>query len=96
MAKAAGVGHNSGETLMGAAQDSLRNFLKAIEDVTDDDLNPAKERIKELYAAAKAAGFDPKPLRKIVALRSKDKTKLAEEKAILELYAHALGVEDLV
>lgn len=90
------IGHNSGDTLNKAAQTSLKGFLTEIEDVIDDALNPAKERIKELYAAAKGAGFDPKPLRKIVALRMKDKGKLAEEKALLELYAHALGVEDLV
>lgn len=95
-AEPAGIGHNSGTTLMGAAQDQLKSVVARIERVIDDELEPAKLAIKEIYAEAKGNGFDVKPIRKLVALRTKDKAKLAEEKAILELYAHALGIEDLV
>lgn len=92
----AGVGHNSGEVLMGAAQDQLRSIVDRIENLIDNEINPAKEALKEVYAEAKGNGFTPAVIRKIVALRAKDKAKVAEENALLALYAHALGVEDLV
>lgn len=92
-----GVGHNSGDTpLMGAAQDQLKSILERVERIEDDEIAPAKEALKEVYAEAKGNGFNTKVIRKIAALRKQDKTKRLEEKAILELYAHALGVEDLV
>lgn len=90
-----GLGHNGGP-IMGAAKDQLKDLLTRIENVIDEDLDPAKAAIKDIYEEAKVLGFSPKMLRKIVALRSKDKGKLMEENSILQLYAHALGVEDLV
>lgn len=81
---------------MGAAKDALKSFQDRIETIIDDDLNPAKDAIKEIYAEVKNAGFDPKPLRKIIALRSKEREKVLADKEALELYASALNVEDLV
>lgn len=48
---------------------------------------------KAVYAEAKAGGFDPKIMRKIVALRRQDKHKRQEEQEILDLYLSALGME---
>lgn len=81
---------------MGAAQDQLRSILERVERIEDTELSPAKEALKEVYAEAKAEGYSPATIRKIAALRKKDKGKVLEDKALLELYAHALGVEDLV
>ena len=50
------------------------------------------ERQKELMAEAKARGYDTKVMRKIVALRKRDKDDVAEEEAILEMYKSALGM----
>lgn len=47
--------------------------------------------IKEIYAEAKGNGFDPKIIRKVVALRKQEADKRAEEKAMIELYMNALG-----
>ena len=91
----AGVGHNSGDVLNSSAQSQLKSILERIERL-DDEKDAISEHIKEVYAESKGNGFDNKVLRKIVALRKKDRSKVLEEKAILELYAHALGIEDLV
>jgi uncharacterized protein (UPF0335 family) len=97
----AGVGHNSGDAsahpdvLNGDAQSQLKSILERIETL-DDEKDAISEHIKEVYAEAKGNGFSLAPIRKLVALRKKDRSKVLEEKAILELYAHALGIEDLV
>lgn len=91
----AGVGHNSGDVLNSSAQTQLKSILERIERL-DDEKDAISEHIKEVYAESKGNGFDNKVLRKIVAIRKKDRSKVLEEKAILELYAHALGIEDLV
>jgi uncharacterized protein (UPF0335 family) len=95
------IGHNSGDAsahpdvLNTTAQSQLKSILERIETL-DDEKDAISEHIKEVYAESKGNGFDNKVLRKIVALRKKDRSKVLEEKAILELYAHALGIEDLV
>lgn len=92
---AAGAGHNSG-ALVGEALKQLKAFQQRIETLIDEDLDPAKAAIKDVYAEVTGAGFDVKALRKIVTLRSKDRAKVIADKESLELYAVALGVEDLV
>lgn len=91
----AGVGHNS-ETLNTDAQRQLKSIVERAEQIIDNEINPAKEALKEVYAEAKGNGFTPAIIRKLVALRAKDRGKVQEENAILALYAHAIGCEDLV
>lgn len=91
------AGHNSGDSVLNAdAQSQLKSILERAERLIDDEIGPAKEALKEVYAEAKGNGFDTKVIRKLVALRAKDKAKVQEENAILALYAHAIGCEDLV
>lgn len=52
--------------------------------------------MKYVYSEAKGNGFNTKAIKKLVALRKLDRTKLLEDKAMLELYAVALGCLDLV
>lgn len=86
------VGHNSGDVLNKDAQVNLKKLVANIEDLEIEKAS-VSEAIKEGYAAAKGQGFDTKVLRKIVALKKKDRAKLAEENAIFDLYAHALGLD---
>ena len=44
-------------------------------------------------AEAKARGYDTKVMRKVIALRKRDKDDIAEEEAVLEMYKAALGME---
>lgn len=83
------IGHNS------VAGGRLKSFIDRIETV-DEQIVDLRADMKEIYAEAKGEGFDNKAIRKLVALRKKDRAKVAEEKAILELYASAIGCLDLV
>lgn len=90
----AAIGHNGGP-IMGEARDRLKAFFERLENL-DDDAIAIKESIKEVAAEMKAAGFNAPAAKKLVALRRRDKGKVIEAKELLELYAVALGVEDLV
>ena len=48
--------------------------------------------IRDVYAEAKASGFDIKALRTIVRMRKQDADERREHEAILETYMHALGM----
>jgi uncharacterized protein (UPF0335 family) len=48
--------------------------------------------MKEVMAEAKGRGYDVKILRKVIALRKRDKDDIAEEEAVLEMYKAALGM----
>ena len=50
------------------------------------------EQQKEVMAEAKARGYDTKVMRKVIALRKRDKDDIAEEEAVLEMYKAALGM----
>jgi len=89
-------GSNSDQTILnGDAQSQLKSILERVERL-DEEKDEIAAQMKEVYAEAKGNGFSTAPIRKLVAIRKKDRSKVLEEKAILELYAHALGIEDLV
>ena len=50
------------------------------------------ERQKEIMAEAKARGYDTKVMKKVIALRKRDRDDIAEEEAILDMYKAALGM----
>lgn len=75
----------------GVAADELRQFIEQYEQL-DAEKKDVAERQKELMAEAKARGYDTKVMRKIVALRKRDRDDVAEEEAILEMYKQALGM----
>jgi uncharacterized protein (UPF0335 family) len=50
------------------------------------------EQEKELFAEAKAKGYDTKIMRKVIALRKRKPDEIAEEEAVLEMYKAALGM----
>lgn len=80
-------GHSS--TAVAAGQ--LRSIVERIERLEEEKKEIA-DQIKEVYAEAKANGFDTKTLRKVVSLRKKDMEERQEEEAMLDLYLHALGM----
>ena len=43
-------------------------------------------------AEAKGRGYDTKAIKKLIALRKRDKDDIAEEEAVLEMYKAALGM----
>jgi uncharacterized protein (UPF0335 family) len=74
-----------------SAKEYLNQFMARIERL-EEDKRVVLEDIKELYAEAKAQGFDSKVLRQVVRIRKIDKAKLDEHEELLDLYKHALGM----
>lgn len=73
------------------AKEQLKALVERIERLEEDKKQVAED-IKEVYAEAKAHGFDTKALRKIVSIRKQDVDERKEQEAILELYMQALGM----
>lgn len=69
----------------------LKSFVERVERIEEDiaALNADKA---ELYKEAKSAGYDPKFIRKIVALRKLDPDELDEEDELLAMYRQAMGI----
>ncbi|WP_267889696.1 DUF2312 domain-containing protein [Henriciella litoralis] len=47
--------------------------------------------MKDVYAEAKAMGYDTKALRQVVRVRKQDRQEREEQEAVLETYLIALG-----
>lgn len=75
----------------GIAAGELRQFIEQYEQL-EAEKKDVTEQQKELMAEAKARGYDTKVMRKLIALRKRDKDDIAEEEAILEMYKAALGM----
>jgi uncharacterized protein (UPF0335 family) len=67
----------------------LRGIVERIERLEEEKAQVA-EQIKEVYAEAKGNGFDPKILRKVVAMRRLTPDERAEVEAIMDLYLQAI------
>lgn len=75
----------------GIAADELRQFIEQFEQL-EAEKKDIHERQKEILAEAKARGYDTKVMRKIVALRKRDRDDISEEESILDMYKTALGM----
>ena len=69
----------------------LLAFIERIEKL-EEEKKALTDDIKDVFAEAKANGFDVKIMRKIVSLRRLDRDKRREEEEILDLYLQALGM----
>jgi uncharacterized protein (UPF0335 family) len=73
------------------AKDHLKAFVERIERL-EEEKKALSDDIRDVYAEAKANGFDTKALRTVVRLRKQDVEERKEQEAILETYLHALGM----
>lgn len=71
--------------------DELRQFIEQYEHLEAEKKDIAEQQ-KEIMSEAKGRGYDTRAMRKIIAMRKRDKDDLAEEEAILDLYKTALGM----
>ncbi|MEZ5853853.1 MAG: DUF2312 domain-containing protein [Hyphomicrobiaceae bacterium] len=78
-------------TLQQSAQNQLRQYIEQIERLEEEKKALAAD-IREKFLEAKAVGFDPKIMKKVLSLRKRSKTERQEEDAVLETYLHALGM----
>lgn len=86
---APGIGHNS---INGDADDRLRLLIERIERLEEEKKGIADD-IKDVYAEAKATGYDAKTMRKIVALRKMKPDDRREAQMILDTYMAAMGLD---
>ena len=76
----------------GVSGKRLQAFFDRIERLEEEKAALAED-VKEVYAEAKAVGFDVKIMRRIMRLRKMDVEKRREENELLELYMAAIGME---
>ncbi len=79
------AGHN-------VTDDRLRLLIERVERLEEEKKGIADD-IRDVYAEAKAVGYDAKIMREIIKLRKMKPDDRAERDAILELYKSALGMD---
>lgn len=79
------IGHNS----RGFAVGQLRSFVERVERLNEEK-KAISDDTREVYAEAKANGFDTKTLKRVIALRKKEKQEREEEQMMLDTYMQAL------
>ncbi|MDA5194876.1 DUF2312 domain-containing protein [Govanella unica] len=76
----------------GIAGEALRNFIERIERL-EEEKKALADDIKDVFAESKAHGFDVKIMRQLIRLRKMEDDARKEMDALLDVYAHALGME---
>ena len=74
-----------------ATDDRLRLLIERVERLEEEKKGIADD-IRDVYAEAKAVGYDAKIMRQIVRLRKMKPDDRAEMEAILDVYKNALGL----
>lgn len=72
--------------------DRLRLLIERIERL-EEEKKGITDDIKDVYAEAKATGFDPKIMRQIVRLRKLRPDDRREMEVLIDTYKSALGIE---
>ena len=75
----------------GIAGDQLRAYIERIERLEEEKAALAAD-VREVFAEAKANGFDVKIMRQVLRLRKMDGDDRAEEEALLDIYKRAIGM----
>jgi uncharacterized protein (UPF0335 family) len=70
----------------------IRSFVERVEQL-DAELQELNESKKEVFAEAKAEGFDVKILKEIIKLRKQDQDERDERDSLLDLYMRAMEAE---
>ena len=74
-----------------SSNNQLKALVERIEKL-EEERTALADDVKSVFSGAKANGFDPKIIKKVLALRKKDASKRAEEQALLSVYMDALGM----
>jgi len=75
---------------VGIAASQLKSFIERIERLEEEKKGLTQD-ISEVYAEAKASGFEPKVMREVIKLRKLDRDDRQEHEALLDLYLSAVG-----
>lgn len=75
----------------GVAVDRLRSIVERIERL-EEERKALGDDIKDIFSEAKSAGFDPKVLRQLIAIRKQEAAEVEEQETMLDIYRRALGM----
>ena len=78
------------QSLTPTSQEKLKQFVARIEKL-EEEKRALAEDLKDVFADAKALGFDTKALRDLIKYRAQDRQEREEHDAIVELYIAAAG-----
>ena len=81
------AGHNS------IAGERLRSFIERIERLNEEKAALTADT-REVFSEAKAAGFDTKVMRRLIAERKLDPQDNAEQQDLLTLYREAIAFDN--
>jgi uncharacterized protein (UPF0335 family) len=73
------------------AADELRLLIERVERLEEEKKGIADD-LKDVFAEGKGRGYDPKAMRRILAIRKMKREEYQEEEAIVEVYMQALGM----
>lgn len=73
------------------ANTALRAFVERVERLEEEKAALSAD-IREVYAEAKGAGFDPKIMREVVKLRKMEANARQERDYLIETYMRGLGM----
>jgi uncharacterized protein (UPF0335 family) len=79
-------------TMAESADDRLRLLIERVERL-EEEKKGIQDDIKDVYAEAKATGYDAKIMKQIVRIRKMKPDDRREMEAILQTYMAALGIE---
>jgi uncharacterized protein (UPF0335 family) len=74
------------------AADELRLLLERIERLKEEQ-KAMGDDVRDVFAEAKARGYDPKTMRRIISLRKMESHERQEAEALLNTYAAAVGLQ---
>lgn len=74
-----------------ATDDRLRLLIERIERLEEEKKGVADD-IRDVYAEAKAVGYDTKIMRKVIQLRKMKPDARSEQEMVLATYMNALGM----
>ena len=75
----------------GAGADQLTQYIERIERL-EEEKRAMMADIRDVFAEAKATGFDPKIMRQLVKMRAMDRELLQEQDELLQTYRAAVGL----
>ncbi len=75
------------------AMDRLKSIVERIERLAEER-NALGSDIRDVFTEAKSAGFEPKVIRELLKLRKMDPDDLREQREMLDLYMHAVGMDE--
>ena len=77
--------------IAGVAGDQLKSYIERIERLEEEKAAIAVD-IREVFAEAKANGFDVKTMRQVIKLRKMEHAERDELEHMLDLYKRVLGM----